>query len=59
MGPRPISRGEAICSHQKGIMIMASMGPRPISRGESMNEPEESTALLLQWGRGRSAAERP
>ncbi len=36
----------------------ASMGPRPISRGEAAGPRALNDAGRLQWGRGRSAAER-
>src|SRR6266540_1156661 len=59
MGPRPISRGEYVTCHARNKNPAASMGPRPISRGEKTAGSLIDAYLGLQWGRGRSAAERP
>ena len=58
MGPRSFDRGECngVCCWSAALH--ASMGPRSFDRGEPERRPEMIETNWLQWGRGRSTAER-
>ena len=57
MGPRPDGRGRYQVLYGQANVPHASMGPRPDGRGRIGGPPPNAPGGLLQWGRGRMAAE--
>ncbi len=57
MGPRLVSRGNDRSGGRHHLGPGASMGPRLVSRGNPLGEGESMSFIMLQWGRGSSAAE--
>ena len=57
MGPRLFSRGNEKLHALSAPPPKASMGPRLFSRGNGSKNIVLTWSILLQWGRGCSAAE--
>ena len=58
MGPRPNGRGKLLLGPVLGRTGRPSMGPRPNGRGKAPITADMITPIILQWGRGQTAAER-
>ena len=46
-----------VVGYQRVPAVLSSMGPWPFGRGNLPSESTEKTLIILQWGRGLSAAE--